>query len=189
MPSNHLKEKYQKEIVPQLVKEFGLKNPMAAARFEKVVVNMGVGEGAKDKGAIEKPSLDLAMITGQKPKIAAARVSVAGFHLRQGAPIGLVVTLRGRRMYDFLEKLFKIVLPRLRDFQGVSRRSFDQKGNYNLGISELIVFPEVEFSRDEGARGLQITFVTSTDDNKQALRLLELMGMPFEKKKAEEDGQ
>lgn len=185
MSSNHLKDHYQQEIVPELTKAFGLSNRQSVARLEKIVVSMGIGEGTLDKGVIEKPSQDLATITGQKPKIAAARVSVAGFHLRQGAPVGLAVTLRGKRMFAFFEKLTTIVLPRLRDFQGVSRKSFDGRGNYNLGLTELIVFPEVEFSRDEKTRGLQITFVTSTNDDRQAEKLLELMGMPFEKEEGD----
>lgn len=183
MPSLDLKEKYQQEIVPRLIKDLGLKNRHAVPRLEKIVINIGVGEGAKDKGAIEKPSRDLATITGQKPKIAPARVSVAGFHLRQGAPVGLVVTLRGQRMLAFWEKLIKIVLPRLRDFQGVSRRAFDGRGNYNLGIPELTVFPEVEYDRGEGKQGMQITFVTSAKSDEKAEKLLTLLGMPFEKTK------
>lgn len=151
---------------------------------EKVVINLGIGEGASDKGVIEKASQDLAVITGQKPKIARAKASIAGFKLRAGAPIGLVVTLRGKRMADFLEKLFKIVLPRLRDFQGLSVKSFDGRGNYNLGIAEYTVFPEIDYSKVEKVRGLEVTIVTRTSDDQEAKKLLESLGMPFEK----EDG-
>ena len=146
-----------------------------------MVINLGIGEGATDKSVIEKASQDLAVITGQRPKIAKARVSVAGFKLREGDPIGLVVTLRGERMYNFLEKLFKIVLPRMRDFQGLSIKSFDGRGNYNLGILEYTVFPEIDYSKVEKVRGFQITVVTNAGDDQRAKRLLELLGMPFMK--------
>jgi large subunit ribosomal protein L5 len=177
-----LEEKYKKQIRPKLAKELGLKNSMAAPRLEKVILNVGLKEGAEDRGALEAPSQTLALITGQKPKIARAKQSIAGFKLRKGAPIGLVVTLRRRKMYDFLEKLFKIVLPRLRDFQGVSVRSFDGHGNYSLGIPEQIVFPEVDYAKIDKVWGLEVTIVTSTDSDKDAKRLLELLGMPFEKR-------
>jgi len=185
MSVNNLKKKYQEEIVPRLLREFGLKSSLAVPRVIKIVVNMGVGEGAKDKGLLEAPALDLARITGQKPKITKSRVAIAGFRLREGAPIGLMVTLRGVRMYDFLEKLFKIIFPRLRDFQGLSTKSFDGRGNFNIGIPEMVVFPEAEYSQAENAKGLQVTLITNTNDNQKAKRLLELMGLPFEKKEQE----
>lgn len=181
MSGSNLKKKYQQETVPKLAKELGLKNRLAVPKVEKVIINLGIGEGASDKNVIEKASRDLVVITGQAPKVAKARASIAGFKLRADDPIGLVVTLRGERMYDFLEKLFKIVLPRLRDFQGVSVKSLDGRGNYNLGISDYTVFPEVDYSKVEKVRGLQITVVTNADDNQKAKRLLELLGMPFEK--------
>jgi len=181
MSGSNLKQKYQKEIVPKLSKEWGLKNRLAVPKVEKVVINLGLGEGVADKGVIDKVSPDLAVIAGQGPKIARARASIAGFKLREGDPIGLVVTLRGERMYDFLEKLFKIVFPRLRDFQGLPAKSFDGRGNYNLGISEYTVFPEIDYSKVEKVRGLEITIVTNTNDDQKAKRLLELMGMPFRK--------
>lgn len=181
MSGSNLKKKYQEEIIPKLAKELGLKNRLAMPKVEKVVINLGIGEGTIDKGVIEKASQDLAVITGQKPKVAKARASIAGFKLRAGAPIGLVVSLRGEKMYNFLEKLFKIVLPRLRDFQGLSIKSFDGRGNYNLGISEYTIFPEIDYSKVEKVRGLEITIVTNTDDNQKATRLLELLGMPFMK--------
>jgi len=176
-----LQEKYRQEIKPKLAKEFGLKNVLAAPLVEKVVVSMGLGEGAQDKGLVEKAAEDLKVITGQKPKVTKARMAIAGFKIRKGDSIGLMVTLRGKRMYDFLEKLVKIVLPRVRDFHGVSSSSFDGQGNYNLGISEQIVFPEIDYAKIDKARGLQITMVTNTNNKLQTKRLLEELSMPFEK--------
>jgi len=153
-------------------------------RVEKVVVNIGLGEGAHDKNVIEAASRDLMVITGQKPAIRRARAAISGFKIRKGDPIGLKVTLRGRRMKDFLIKLFAIVLPRLKDFQGVSLKSFDGQGNYSLGISEQIVFPEIDYSKIDKIRGLEITIVTNTRSDEKAKELLESMGMPFEKIKS-----
>ncbi|HUV42698.1 MAG TPA: 50S ribosomal protein L5 [Patescibacteria group bacterium] len=181
MSSNNLKEKYQKEIAPQLAKEFDLGNSLAAPRLEKIMVNIGLSDALTDKKALKSASEDLAVITGQRPKMTLARQSIAGFKLRKGQPIGLMVTLRGRRMYDFLEKLISVVLPRLRDFQGVSLKSFDGQGNYSLGISEQIVFSEIDHSRVDKVRGLEMTLVTNARTNEKAKRLLELLGMPFEK--------
>ncbi|MCJ7829710.1 50S ribosomal protein L5 [Patescibacteria group bacterium] len=178
---NSLQEKYRQEIRPKLAKEFGLKNVLAAPLVEKVVVSMGLGEGAQDKGLVEKAAEDLKVITGQKPKVTKARMAIAGFKIRKGDSIGLMVTLRGKRMYDFLEKLVKIVLPRMRDFHGVSSSSFDGQGNYNLGISEQIVFPEIDYAKIDKVKGLQITIVTDTNNEAQAKRLLEEIGMPFAK--------
>lgn len=176
-----LKQKYQKEIAPILVKKLKLKNLLAVPRVTKVVVSMGVGEGAQDKSLIESATSELAVITGQKPKVTRARKAEAGFKLRAGDPIGLMVTLRGKRMYDFLEKLFKIVLPRVRDFRGVSLKSFDGQGNYNLGLREQFVFPEIDYGKVVKAKGLQITVITNAGDNERAKMLLELLGMPFQK--------
>lgn len=148
-------------------------------QIEKVIVSMGIGEATQDKAVVESASQDLMVITGQKPKICRARVSISEFKLRQGAPIGLMVTLRGKRMEAFLQKLFRIVLPRLRDFQGVSDKSFDGHGNYNLGLPEQIVFPEIDGSKIDKIRGLQIIIVTNTDSDKKAKKLLEELGMPF----------
>lgn len=181
MPS--LKHRYQQEVAPKLAEEFGLKNILAVPRVIKVVVSVSLGEGAQDKSIIERVSQELSLITGQKPRITRARKAVAGFKLRVGDPIGLMTTLRGERMYDFLEKLFKIVLPRVRDFQGVPLRSFDGQGNYNLGLAEQIVFPEIDYGKVAKVRGLEVTFVTDAQDDKQAKKLLELLGMPFEKLK------
>jgi len=153
-------------------------------KITKIVVSMGVGEAAQDKKVLEPAIRDLMTITGQKPKVTAARVSIAEFKLRQGAPIGLMVTLRQKRAADFLQKLFQIVLPRLRDFQGVSLKGFDGHGNYNLGLTEQIVFPEIDTSKVNQARGLQITIVTDTDSDQKAKKHLADLGMVFEKKLA-----
>lgn len=150
-------------------------------RVEKVIVSMGLGEATQDKAVIETARQDLMVITGQKPKFCRARVSISEFKLRKGMPIGLKVTLRGRRMEAFLQKLFRIVLPRLRDFQGLSIKSFDGRGNYNLGISEQIVFPEIDASKIGKVRGLQITIVTNTGSDKKAKELLEELGTPFKR--------
>ena len=154
---------------------------MAAPKLKKIVVNIGLSEALDNKKALEAASEDLAMITGQRPKTTRARQSIAGFKLRKGQSIGLMVTLRGRRMYDFLEKLISVVLPRLRDFQGVSLKSFDGQGNYSLGIPEQIVFSEIDHSKVDKVRGLEMTIVTNARTNEKAKRLLELLGMPFEK--------
>lgn len=176
-----LEEKYKEEIRPKLAKEFGVTNPLAVAKVEKVIVNMGVGQATQEKGLLEKATEDLRSITGQKPKVTKARLAIAGFKIRKGDPIGLMVTLRGKRMYYFLEKFFKIVLPRLRDFKGVSLSGFDGQGNYNLGLTEQIVFPEIDYVKVDKVRGLQITFVSTTKNDQQAKRLLEELGMPFVK--------
>jgi len=151
------------------------------SKIMKLVVNIGIGEAIGDKKVIEKASSDLMVITGQKPKVAQAKISVSGFKIRKGDPIGLVVTLRGQRMQDFLKKLISIVLPRLRDFQGVPTTSFDGHGNYSLGISEQIVFPEIDYAKVDKARGLEITIVTNTGSDEKTRKLLEKIGMPFAK--------
>lgn len=177
----NLKTKYEKEVLPQLAKEFGATSVTALPKIAKVVVNMGVGELSKNKEALAATKADLAAITGQAPSVREARLSVASFNLREGSPVGLTVTLRGERMYAFLERLFAIVLPRLRDFRGVKTTSFDSHGNYTLGLAEHTVFPEIDSTKTGNPRGLEITIVTTTDDREQALRLLTLLGMPFEK--------
>ncbi len=181
MTSSRLKTKYEKEIIPTLKEEFGIKNPMAVPKIIKVVVNMGVGEMTKSKEIGPSLSRDLAMITGQKPSTRLAKVSIATFGLRRGMPVGLSTTLRGVRMYDFLDKLFSIVLPRLRDFRGAPTKSFDIKGNYTLGMSEHTVFPEVDVAKSGSPHGLEISIVTTSGSPEKAKRLLELLGMPFEK--------
>jgi len=176
-----LKIKYEKEVAPKLNEEFGIKNPMATPKIIKVVVNMGAGEMIKSKEVGPSLSRDLAMITGQKPSTRLAKVSIATFGLRRGMPVGLSTTLRGIRMYGFLDKLFSIVLPRLRDFRGVPTKSFDAKGNYTLGMSEHTVFPEVDIGKASAPHGLEISIVTNAGSPERAKRLLSLMGMPFEK--------
>lgn len=176
-----LLEKFKKEISPKLAKELGIKNPMAIPKIKKIVLNMGLGEAVKDKGVLEKGSQQLAAISGQKPLVTLARRSISDFKLKKGAPIGLKVTLRGKRMYNFLEKLITIVLPRVKDFRGVLPKSFDGFGNYTLGIKEQTVFPEMEFSEVDKIRGLEITIVTTAKNDKWGKRLLEALGMPFKK--------
>ena len=177
---SRLQDKYKKEIVPKLVKEFAIKNIMQVPKIEKVVINSGVGDAQKSKETFERIKTDIAAISGQNPSVRRARLSVASFGLRKGTPVGLKVTLGGSRMYDFLDKLFSIVLPRLRDFRGVKRSSFDKNGNYTLGITEHNVFPEVDIAKS-APRGLEVTIVIKSDSPTQSFRLLELMGMPFEK--------
>lgn len=178
---NRLKEKYNKEIKSALAKEFDIKNQMSLPRLSKVVVNMGVGEAAKSKQAMEALQKDMATITGQHPSTRNAKVSIASFSLRAGMPVGLSVTLRGERMYSFLDRLFSVVLPRLRDFRGVPDKSFDKTGNYTLGIIEHTVFPEIDPTKSAQAHGMEITIVTNAGSVVQSKKLLELLGMPFEK--------
>lgn len=175
-----LKEKYLKEIMPQLSKDFGIDNKFAQPKVTKVVVNMGTGEAIKNKELTQVLKKDMATITGQNPSTRKAKVSVASFGVRRGMPVGLMVTLRGDRLYFFLDKLFSIVLPRLRDFRGVSGKSFDKSGNYTLGIAEHTVFPEIDLAKSQ-PKGLEITIVTNTKNPESSRRLLELLGMPFEK--------
>lgn len=182
-----LQEKYQKEIIPEFTKLFKIKNNLSAPKITKIVVNVGLAEPQHQDKALESMSEQLKVITGQKPKLARAKKSIAGFKLRTGDPIGLVVTLRGKKMYQFLDKLISIVLPRLKDFQGVSRSAFDQGGNYNLGLEEQIVFPEIEYDKIDQVRGLQVTIVTDTKKTKEAEKLLELFGMPFTKIEKKKD--
>lgn len=176
-----LEKIYQKKITSKLAKELGIKNELEVPRIDKIVVNIGLGEAGKDKKVIQSAKKQLALICGQKPLVTKAGRSIASFNIRQGDPIGLKVTLRKSRMYSFFDKLIKVILPRLRDFQGVKVESFDQNGNYTLGISEQIVFPEIEYDEIDKIRGLEATIVTSTEDKKKAKRLLEMLGMPFEK--------
>ena len=178
--SNRLKEKYQKEVVPELKKTLGIENEMALPKVKKVVVNVGVGDALKNKELMEQHKNDLMAITGQKPSERAARVSVSSFSLRKGMKVGLKVTLRGERMYAFLDRLFSIVLPRLRDFRGLSIKKFDKQGNYTLGISEHTVFPEIDVAKSV-SHGLEVTIVVNGNNRDNSHKMLELMGMPFEK--------
>lgn len=174
-----LKERYQKEIVPLMMKRFNYKNVMQVPRLEKIVINMGVGEAIQNPKALEAAVNDLAQITGQRPVITKARKSIAAFKVRAGMKIGCKVTLRGQRMYDFFEKLVNVVLPRVRDFRGVSPRSFDGRGNYNLGLREQVIFPEIDYDKIDKIRGMDITIVTTAKTDEEARELLRYMGMPF----------
>ncbi|AFV12747.1 50S ribosomal protein L5 [Thermacetogenium phaeum DSM 12270] len=174
-----LKERYRSEVIPQLMKKFNYRNVMEAPRLEKIVINMGVGEAIQNPKALEAAVNDLAQITGQRPIVTKARKSIAAFKLRAGMKIGCKVTLRGDRMYDFMEKLVNVVLPRVRDFRGVSARSFDGRGNYTLGLREQVIFPEIEYDKIDKVRGMDITIVTTAKTDEEARELLRFMGMPF----------
>ena len=180
MAKQRLQEKYEKEVFKTLVSEFGIKNKMAVPKINKVVLNVGMGSIAKNKEVVENLKKDLAAISGQKPAVKVAKVSIASFGLRRGMPVGLAVTLRREMMYAFLDRLFSIVLPRLRDFRGVSRKSFDKSGNYTLGVTEHIIFPEADITKGT-PHGLEITIVVNSGNKEVSERLLELLGMPFEK--------
>jgi len=174
-----LQEKYSAEIVPELKGRLGYENAMRVPRLEKLVLSIGMGEGIQNPKALEAAQRDLSIVTGQRPVVTKARKSIASFKLREGMSIGVVVTLRGKRMYDFFDKLVNVVLPRIRDFRGVSRDSFDGRGNYSLGMKEQIVFPEIDYDKVDKIRGMQITVVTTARNDGDASCLLELMGMPF----------
>ena len=179
-----LQKKYKEEIIPQLQKELNLKNPMSIPVLAKIVVNMGVKDAVLDKKNVEKMAVILSQITGQKVKVTKAKKAIAAFKLRIGDPIGLVATLRGARMYDFFDKLVKIVLPRIKDFRGVKRTSFDKTGNYTLGLYEYSVFPEIDPGSVEKLQGMEIVIVTNAKNNQEGLALLEALGMPFVKEAA-----
>ncbi len=178
---NRLREKYEKEVREVLSKEFDIKNKMAVPVLKKVVVNMGVGEIAKNQGALDVLKRDFATLAGQMPSIRAARVSIASFSVRAGMPVGLSVTLRGEKMYSFLDRLFSITLPRLRDFRGIPTSGFDKSGNYTLGIVEHTVFPEIDLAKSAAPHGLEITMVIAGGSVEKSRRLLELLGCPFSK--------
>jgi large subunit ribosomal protein L5 len=171
---------YREEIVPQLMEEFGYGNPHEVPRLEKIVVNVGLGEAIQNARALDAASQDLATITGQKPVVTRAKRSIAGFRLREGMPIGAMVTLRGARMYEFLDRLIGTALPRIRDFRGLSPRSFDGRGNYSIGLREQIVFPEIDYDRIDRTRGLEVAIVTTAKTDEEGRRLLALLGMPFQ---------
>jgi large subunit ribosomal protein L5 len=174
-----LKARYGEEIRPTLMSEFGYRNALQAPRLEKVVVNIGIGEATTNAKALEAAVGDVSTITGQKPIVKRAKKSIAQFRLREGMPVGVMVTLRGNRMYEFLDRLLNAALPRLRDFRGVPTRSFDGRGNYSLGLTEQLVFPEIDYDQIDKVRGMQITVVTTARTDQEARRLLELLGMPF----------
>ena len=176
---SRLQEHYKKSVVSQLKKELGIENVMAVPRMEKVVVNMGVGEGAQNIKLLEAAMDELGRITGQKPELRRAKKSIASFKIRAGNPVGTSVTLRSHRMYEFMDRLFNIALPRVRDFRGVPVRSFDGRGNFTLGLKDQLIFPEIDYSRVDRTRGMNVTFCTTAGDDQSARRLLELMGMPF----------
>jgi len=176
-----LKEKYKKEIVPKLLKEHKYRNVMEVPKIEKINVNMGVGSATQNIKELESASKDLTMITGQKPVITKAKKSIAGFKVRQGNPIGCMVTLRGNRMYEFLDRLLSIAIPRIRDFRGLSKKSFDGSGNYTIGIKEQLIFPELEYDNILSVKGMNITVNTSAKSDDKALILLEEFGFPFKK--------
>ena len=174
-----LKERFEKEIRPALVKELGLKNPMQAPRVEKVVVNMGLGEAIQNGKILDASLEQLTAITGQKPVVTKARKSIANFKLRQGQSIGAMVTLRGNRAYEFLDRLLNVALPRVRDFKGVSSKAFDGRGNYTLGIREQIIFPEINYERVTKITGMNIAFVTTASNDAEGRALLRALGIPF----------
>ena len=177
-----LKDRYRKEIVPALMEEFGYRNVMEVPRLQKIVVNVGLGEALQDVKALDAAARDIATVTGQKPIITRARKSIAGFKLREGNPIGVKVTLRGNRMYDFLDRMCNVALPRRRDFRGVSPDSFDGRGNYTLGFREQLVWPEVDYDSIDKIRGMEVTIVTTAQTDEEARRLLQLFGMPFSRR-------
>lgn len=176
---SRFKVKYSEEVVPSLMSDFGYSNIMQVPRLEKVVISIGLGEALQNPKALEAAEGDLAEISGQHPVTTRAKKSIASFKLRTGMPIGIMVTLRGRRMYDFLDRLFNAVLPRMRDFQGVLRNSFDGRGNYSLGLKDQTIFPEIDYNKVDKVRGLEITIVTTAPSDEEGRRLLELLGMPF----------
>ena len=174
-----LKERYQKEVAPAIAREFGIENPMAVPRLDKIVLNMGMGEAVANAKVLDVAAEELRAIAGQKPVITRAKKSIASFKLRQGMPIGTMVTLRGEQMYEFFDRLVSIALPRVRDFRGVSPKAFDGRGNYTIGIREQLIFPEIDFNKVDKLRGMNISIVTTARDDDQARSLLKALGMPF----------
>lgn len=174
-----LKELYQKEVAPALMKKYSYKSPMEIPRFDKVVVNVGCGDAKDNLKAIESICNDVAAITGQKPVVVKAKKSVANFKLREGMPIGVKVTLRSDKMYEFVDRLFNVAFPRVRDFKGISANSFDGRGNYSTGVKEQLIFPEIEFDKVDKVRGMDINFITTANTDEEAKELLSLLGAPF----------
>ena len=178
-PAPRLKQQFREEIIPQMMREFSYSNPMEVPRLQKIVLNIGLGEALTNGRALEAATADLTTISGQKPIITRARKSIAGFKIRQGNSIGAAVTLRGDRMYHFLDRLVNTALPRIRDFRGMARRGMDGRGNFSLGIREQIIFPEIDYNSIDRIRGLQVTITTTARNDAEAMRLLELYGFPF----------
>ena len=178
---NRLKEKYLKEVSPALMSKFNYESVMQVPKVEKIVINMGVGDAVSNSKALDSAVEELQTIAGQKPVITKAKKSIAGFRLREGMPIGTKVTLRGERMYDFLDKLISISLPRVRDFRGVSKKAFDGRGNYTLGVKEQLIFPEIDYDKVSKVRGMDIVIVTTANSDEEARELLTQFGMPFQK--------
>ncbi len=176
---SRLKDRYLKEVVPSLRTEFGYRNVMAVPRIDKIVLNMGLGEATQNVKIVDTGADELARITGQKPVVRRAKKSIAQFKVRKGMPIGVMVTLRGERMYEFLDRLITIALPRVRDFRGVSGRGFDGRGNFTLGLRDQLIFPEIDYMKVDKGRGMNISVVTTARTDQEARRLLQLMGMPF----------
>jgi large subunit ribosomal protein L5 len=179
MAEARLRERYQKEIAPSIAKEFSIKNPMAVPRLEKIVINMGMGEAVANAKILDTAAEELRAISGQKPVITKAKKSIASFKLRQGMPIGVMVTLRGDRMYEFLDRLVSVALPRVRDFRGLSPKAFDGRGNYTIGVREQLLFPEIDFNKVDKLRGMNISIVTTARNDELARSLLKALGMPF----------
>ncbi len=177
--SARLRDKYKKEVMPALMKEYELKNVMAVPKIEKVVINMGMGEATQNAKVLDPAVAELGQITGQKPVVTKAKKSIAAFKVREGMPIGAMVTLRGDRMLEFLDRLMNVALPRVRDFRGVSTKSFDGRGNYTLGLRDQLIFPEIDYSKVERQKGMNVTIVTTAQSDEQARSLLRHMGMPF----------
>ncbi len=178
---NTLKEKYNNEIVSSLVEKFNYDSVMEVPKVEKIVVNMGVGDAVQNSKALDAAVEELSQITGQKPVVTKAKKSIAGFRLREGMPIGAKVTLRGERMYDFLQKLIDVSLPRVRDFRGISKKAFDGRGNYTLGVKEQLIFPEINYDQVNKVRGMDVVIVTTANSDEEATELLTQLGMPFQK--------
>jgi large subunit ribosomal protein L5 len=179
MAKARLKQRYENEILPALIEQFGYSTPMQAPRIDKITVNMGVGDAKQDSRVLEAATDQLATITGQRPSVRRARKSIAQFKVREGMPVGVAVTLRGERSYEFLDRLMSIAIPRIRDFRGLSPRSFDGRGNYSLGVREQIIFPEVDYDEIDQIRGLDITITTTAATDEESFALLEALGMPF----------
>ena len=178
-----LKERYKAEIAPELVKQFGYANAMQVPRVDKVTVNIGLGEARENARAVESATAEVATITGQKPVVTKAKKAIANFKIRENMPIGVAVTLRGDRMYEFLDRLLNAALPRIRDFHGVPTKAFDGRGNFSLGVKEQLIFPEIDYDKVDKIRGMQINIITTARTDEEGRRLLELMGMPFSKER------